>query len=305
MDQHDELRLLRGACAASQTGAWYYRVGDDRVEWTPLLYDLFAVPKGSELSLEFALSFYVERSSQPVTEAVKTCLASGTPWNLDVQCRSMTGRIFWARTIGEAILQDGHVVALQGAFQDISRERAAIDKQMRAQAELSFVLRTMTDGFFLLDKSWRFTFVNAASEHMLRRDPAELVGQCIWDEFPDACGTVFEQNYRAVRETGRSESFQAYFAPLESWFHVTVHPAQTGIAVHFRDVTREVSEQRDLRLFRTAIDAMTTGAVMLERGDADRHRGPLPGCDPRGERTARSQTLQDCHRRDDHRSRHA
>jgi len=32
MDHHDELRLLSGACAASQTGAWYYRVGDDRVE---------------------------------------------------------------------------------------------------------------------------------------------------------------------------------------------------------------------------------------------------------------------------------
>lgn len=179
----------------------------------------------------------------------------------------MTGRIFWARTIGEAILQDGRVVALQGAFQDISRERSAVDEQMRAQAELSFVLRTMTDGFYLLDNNWRFTFLNAASEHMLRRDPEELVGQCIWEEFPETCGTIFEQTYRAVSETGHSKTFQTYFAPLESWFHVTVHPAQTGIAVHFRNVTREVNEQRDLRLFRTAIDAMTTGAVMLERGE--------------------------------------
>lgn len=265
MDQHDELRLLRGACAASQTGAWYYRVGEDRVEWTPLLHDLFAVPVGTELGLDFALSFYVEKSRQAVTEAVNACLADGASWNLDVQCRSMTGRLFWARTIGEAILQDGRVVALQGAFQDISRERAAIDEQMRAQAELSFVMRTMTDGFFLLDRSWQFTFVNVAAEQMLRRPPTELVGQCIWEEFPESRGTIFERTYRTVSETGHSESFQAYFAPLESWFHVTVHPAQTGIAVHFRNVTREVSEQRDLRLFRTAIDAMTTGAVMLER----------------------------------------
>lgn len=75
MDQHDELRLLRGACAASQTGAWYYRVGEDRVEWTPLLHDLFAVPVGTELGLDFALSFYVEKSRQAVTEAVNACLA--------------------------------------------------------------------------------------------------------------------------------------------------------------------------------------------------------------------------------------
>jgi signal transduction histidine kinase len=267
MDQNDELRLLRGACAASQTGAWHYRLGEDRVEWTPFLYDLFAVPKGTELGLDFALSFYVEKSRQRIGEAVNACLAEGTSWNMDVQCRSTTGRVFWARTIGEAILQDGRVVALQGAFQDITRERAAIDEQVRAQAELSFVLRTMTEGFFLLDTRWRFTFVNAAAEHMLHRDPTELVGQCIWEEFPEARGTIFEQSFRAVREAGNSESFQAYFAPLKSWFHVTVHPAQTGVAVHFRNVTREVGEQRDLRLFRTAIDAMTTGAIMLERSE--------------------------------------
>lgn len=136
MDQHDELRLLRGACAASQTGAWHYRLGEDRAEWTPFLYDLFEVPKGAEISRDFALSFYVEKSRQRIGEAVNVCLAEGTPWNMDVQCRSTTGRVFWARTIGEAILQDGRVVALQGAFQDITRERAAIDEQARAQTEL-------------------------------------------------------------------------------------------------------------------------------------------------------------------------
>ena len=62
MDQHDELRLLRGACAASQTGAWHYRVGEDLAEWTPLLHDLFEVPPGTELTLDFALSFYVAKA---------------------------------------------------------------------------------------------------------------------------------------------------------------------------------------------------------------------------------------------------
>jgi PAS domain-containing protein len=155
MDQYDELRLLRGACAASQTGAWHYRVGEDVVEWTPLLYDLFAVPQRAKLTLEFALSFYLGESRQKVVEAVKSCLSEGKPWKLDVQCQSTEGRVFWARTIGEAIHENGRIVALQGAFQDITRECAAIDERVRAQAELSFVLRTMSDGFFLLDTNWQ------------------------------------------------------------------------------------------------------------------------------------------------------
>lgn len=269
MDQHDELRLLRGACAASRTGAWSFCIGDDVVEWTPLLYDLFAVPQGTDLTLEFGLSFYIGKSRQQIVEAVERCLSEGTSWNIDVQCRSANGQIFWARTIGEALFQDGRVVALQGAFQDITNERTASDEREHAQAELSFVLRTMPDGFFLLDSEWRFRFVNSAAGRMLCRDPAELVDEDIWREFPEAHNTVFEQTYRAVRETGISETFQAYFAPLEAWFHVTVHPAQTGVAVHFRNITREVDEQRDLRLFRTAIDTMTSGAVMVERGPDD------------------------------------
>lgn len=275
MDQQDELRLLRGACAASQTGAWSYGVGDDVVEWTPLLYDLFAVPQGADLTLEFALSLYYGDSRQKVMEAVKSCLSEGKPWKLDVKCQSTEGRIFWGRTIGKAICENGRVVALQGAFQDITLERAAIDERLRAQAEQSFVLRTMPDGFFLLDTHWRFSFVNAAAEQMLRRDPTELIGENIWDEFPQARGTIFEHTYKAVRETGISRTFQAYFAPLEAWFEVSAHPAQTGVAVHFRNVTREVSEQRDLRLFRATIDAMTSGAIMLEKGSGGINSWPI------------------------------
>ena len=110
MDQQDELRLLRGACAASQTGAWSYRVGDDVVAWTPLLYDLFAVPQGADLTLEFALSLYYGDSRQKVMEAVKSCLSEGKPWKLDVKCQSTQGRIFWGRTIGKAICENGRVV---------------------------------------------------------------------------------------------------------------------------------------------------------------------------------------------------
>lgn len=268
MDQHDELRLLRGACAASQTGAWSYRIGEDRVEWTPFLYALFGVPDTRAITLEIGLSFYTDQSRQQIRDAVNACLAHGTPWSLDVQCRATSGRVFWARAIGEAIRHEGAIVALHGAFQDITRERAALQEGARAQEELSFVMRTMTDGFFLLDTEWRFVFVNAASERMLRRDPLDLVGKGIWEEFPEAIGTIFERSYQQVRDTGVSTSFRSYFAPLETWFQVTVHPAQTGIAVQFRDITREMDEQRDLRLFRTAIDAMTKGAIMLEQREA-------------------------------------
>ena len=182
--------------------------------------------------------------------AVNTCLTEGTSWNIDVQCRSTEGRVFWARTIGEAIHQNGRIVALQGAFQDITLERAAIDEQVRAQAEQSFVLRTMTDGFFLLDT----TLAVHLCERGRRTNAPPRPDGARWREHLGGISASTRHDLRAHlssrKGNGHLRVLPSVLRAPGSWFHVTVHPAQTGVAVHFRNVTREVGEQRDLRLFK-------------------------------------------------------
>jgi PAS domain-containing protein len=49
----------------------------------------------------------------------------------------------------------------------------------------SQILESIADGFYTLDRDWRFTYFNRAAELLLRRSRDGLIGKKIWDEFPD------------------------------------------------------------------------------------------------------------------------
>ena len=108
------------------------------------------------------------------------------------------------------------------------------------------MLEAMPAGFYSLDRDWRFTHVNAAAEKILLRGREELLGRIIWDEFPAAVGSVFEEGYRRAVATGQQVSFPAYYPPpLDGWYELRAWPSPDGLSVYFLDVTaRHREEQR-------------------------------------------------------------
>ncbi|MFB6170464.1 MAG: GAF domain-containing protein [Haloarculaceae archaeon] len=102
---------------------------------------------------------------------------------------------------------------------------------------LGEVLERVTDAFFALDDDWRFTYVNEQAERLLDRSAEALVGENVWEEFPEAEELAFSEQYRTAMEMGEAVAFEEYFPPLETWFAVRAYPSPTGLSVYFRDVT--------------------------------------------------------------------
>ncbi|WP_375257825.1 PAS domain-containing protein [Citreimonas sp.] len=262
--ERTDIQLLELASEVSRTGAWYYDILNDRVTWSRVTRQLFEQDEDVEIDLDTALAFYRPESRKRLTDAVERCISDGTSFDLNLEVETPGRGTFVARSVGRAQRDEtGRIVGMAGSFQDITAMVRAEQRREAAEAELEFVMRTMSDGFFLLDKEWRFSFVNAASQQLLQRQPAELIGRNVWAEFPDALGTSFESNYRLVRETGQSSSFVEYFEPLQTWFEVNAHPAQMGVAVHFRDITARVAEREQLQLFLTAVEHQPVGVMIV------------------------------------------
>ena len=121
------------------------------------------------------------------------------------------------------------------------QERSRYADSARADAEAGrqrtdAVLASIADAFYLLDREWRFTHVNAAAEPLLQSTRDQLIGRTLWDAFPGVIGSVFEGPYREAMECGRVTSAEAYFAPLGTWFDVRTYPWPGGLMVHFRDI---------------------------------------------------------------------
>jgi two-component system sensor kinase FixL len=100
------------------------------------------------------------------------------------------------------------------------------------------VLEGTTDCAFLLDRDWRFIYLNPNAAGTISRG-RDLIGAVIWEVFPLAVGTrAWEQLQRAAadRQPARFEFFEP---DLECWFDVSVRPVHTGLQVFFRDTTAE------------------------------------------------------------------
>lgn len=120
----------------------------------------------------------------------------------------------------------------------LAAEREARQATEEAERRNTSLLESIGDGFYSLDAEWRFTFLNRHAEELLGRSCKELTGRNIWDEFPEARGSIFEQTYKAVLQTQKAQSFETYYAPLGFWTEVRAYPKDDGgISVFFQDVS--------------------------------------------------------------------
>lgn len=142
---------------------------------------------------------------------------------------------------------------------------SGLDASRRAHRETSEqqrrLLESITDAFVALDEDWRFTYVNAQAEDILERKREELVGESLWEEFPEVIGSTFEQKYRTAMEEGRTVEFFEYYPPLNCWFEVKAFPFEGGLSVYFDDVTDRVEARESLRRERALVDAVMDTSV--------------------------------------------
>ena len=131
-----------------------------------------------------------------------------------------------------------------------------------AERRVSVILESITDGFVALDRSWRFTYVNARAEELLGRRKDALLGRTIWAEFGERDDSPL---HRAVRER-QPVSFEAFVAPLESWFEIHAYPSADGLSVFFQNVNaRHQAEAERARLLAELADERSRLLTVLEQ----------------------------------------
>ena len=178
------------------------------------------------------------------------------------------GSRFWANVTITPIHEDGSLVGYAKVTRDMT-DRRAYERRLRRQRddlerELDEVFDRIDDAFFALDDDWRFTYVNERAEAVLDRSRGELIGRSVWERFPEAVDSRFQDEYERARETGETVSFEAHYPPLERWFEVTAYPSETGLSVYFRDVTERKERERELERYGAILSAVDDGVYVVD-----------------------------------------
>ncbi len=133
------------------------------------------------------------------------------------------------------------------------------------------ILESISDAFFSLDNQLVVLYFNQAAERMLHRNRQEVVGKPLFEVFPEAKGSIFEEKYRFAIQSKQPLTFETYFnqPPYENWYEVRVYPQANGISVYFQVITEQVRAKQALQKaqerMETILQTLSEGVVMVNR----------------------------------------
>jgi len=264
------LSMNRIAGRVAQLGGWTIEMPDRTLTWSDENCAIHDVPPGYKPTLEEGIGYFLPEHRATVIRHVEACAQHGTPYDFVLPKLTARGRRIWVRSIGEAVRDAaGKIVRIQGAFQDISEQKKAEAHTLALETQLITTLESITDGFYLLDKDWKFIYLNGPAERMLQRAREDLLGKNLWQAFPEAVGTSLERQYHLTVEDQRTAHFETFYRPLNTWFDFHVYPTEAGLAVYFQDITQRRAEQAQLRLLETAVSRLNDMVVITEADASD------------------------------------
>jgi PAS domain S-box-containing protein len=224
---------------------------DDVDEWA--LYDASGAP--------------LSTTDAPVARV----LATGEPvFNEELAIERPSGERRWFRVNATPVFgPDGALERVISAGEDITelklRERQLERRKSELETELGEILGRISDAFYALDEEYRFTHVNERAEQLLQHSREELLGETLWDEFPEAAD---EETVRdAFREAVASQaprSFEFYFDSLGFWVEANLYPSETGVSVYFRDITERKAREQELTQYEAIVETINDGIYVVD-----------------------------------------
>ncbi|MBE9103816.1 response regulator [Nostoc cf. edaphicum LEGE 07299] len=116
-----------------------------------------------------------------------------------------------------------------------------------AKAHLETVIAGIQDQFFVLDREWRYSFVNEQVAEIVGIPKEELLGKIIWEVFPDVAKSEFDsQVHRAIAQNTVVQ-FEYFYAPWQRWFENRVYPFAEGVSIFVTDISDRKQAEKALR----------------------------------------------------------
>ncbi|NJK74709.1 MAG: response regulator [Microcoleus sp. SU_5_6] len=134
----------------------------------------------------------------------------------------------------------------------LRREAMLQEQSLRQEAEAAHqqvetILSSINDGFYVLDRDWRFTYANDRYCEIVGMLRSEILGQNIWKLFPAAVNTdAYVKFHQAMCEQTPLQ-FEYLYVPWNCWHDHRIYPSPNGLTVFLADITDRKLAQEKLR----------------------------------------------------------
>jgi PAS domain S-box-containing protein len=177
----DNETLLREMGRVAKVGGWEFEVATGEGRWTEEIARIHDVDPVQVTNRALGLSFYQGESRARIEAAIEEAVSQGTPYDLELELVSAKGVRKWVHTIGQPVRENGRVIKLRGAFQDIT-ERKQAEQQLEFEAQRRrLLIEGSRDGIVVLDMQGRVFEANRQFAVMLGYPTEEVRQLHVWE----------------------------------------------------------------------------------------------------------------------------
>ena len=168
-------RELKEAQRLAKIGSWEWEIITDTISWSEEYYRIYNInPNSSPPCYEQHLKAYTPKSQKQLDDAVKKCMETGEPYEIDLELASSKLKNKWIRARGECRYNDkGKIIGLHGTAQDIT-DRKKQEDELRYRAEIT---NNISEGVSLVRlKDGIIVHASRRFEEMFGYNFGELIG---------------------------------------------------------------------------------------------------------------------------------
>lgn len=129
---------MAGRCA--QLGGWSMEVQDLRIDLSTEAARILGLQGSRSIDPEAALALFHSDHRDHARSALRTCMTTGAPYDLELRLKGTGDQLRWVRSIGLAERDEqGRIVRVQGALQDITNQKLAASRIAAQNARLQLL----------------------------------------------------------------------------------------------------------------------------------------------------------------------
>ncbi|MBC7896944.1 MAG: PAS domain S-box protein [Cytophagaceae bacterium] len=275
-------QFLERAGEVAGIGGWEFDLRHGTATWTAQTYRIHEVPLDYVPTMEGALSHYAPEARVILERAVEEGIRTGAAWDVEVPFTTSRGRRIWVRSVGTAERENGEVVRLVGAFQDVSARKEAELSLQHINERFSIAAGAAGIGVWEYDIA---SHVMQCDDQMYRlygrpidAPEAPLV---IWDQslHPDDCARVnqeviealhgvraFDTEFRVIRPNGDVRHLKSAARVVRDADQRPV--SMTGVNFDITERKRaELTLQETSALLRTVLESASEVSIIATDPD--------------------------------------
>jgi PAS domain S-box-containing protein len=263
-------QLLNEMGAIARIGGWEHDLVTHEATWTRETYKIVEIELGPVPGPDDHLSYYPPEDRAILEKAYNRAVETGTPFDIEVQCTTAKGRLFWARVLGYPTFKDGKCIKMRGTFQDITERKSAEDVLRKTEGRFQTLVKTIPDLIWLKDKDGVFLACNQMFECLYGVREADIIGRTDYDFVDKELADFFVEHDRMAMAAGKPTSNEEWLTFVNDGhraLHETIKTPmydERGTLIGVLGMARDITERKRAEKEKINLEGQLQQARKLE-----------------------------------------